>query len=535
MNNKMTLGSLFDGSGGFPLAALQLGIRPLWACEIEPFAIRVTTKKLPQVAHFGDIQSVSGASLPPVDIVTFGSPCQDLSIAGRREGIQGARSNLFYEAIRIIKEMRCNTDGQYPKYAVWENVPGAFSSNKGQDFASVLEAFCSLKGYPLPETRPNKWHKAGEILADNFSLAWRVLDAQYFGVPQRRKRIFLIADLTAPRAGKILFESDSLPRHIEPSSEQRKTATRSFETSADTPSRYVLNDQGGQFMSISTDVTGTLRAQAGGHMPLVFDNHAQDARYTGPFATSPTVTSRYGTGGNNQPLVMNPALTLKIRSGKAGGGKGALVQTEKSATLSVNNDQTLFTPKAYSISGKHKRAMFTGTENEEATTRIARTLDTKGADPCCNQGGMAVLSYGLERAAFNQGKNAAFGFSVTKEKQPTMVAKGPGAVATQNDDSYVVRRLTPIECARLQGFPDDWCEGLAEENPSDIQVAFWKQVFETYAKHSHKPRNPKTERQVRTWLKKPYSDTAAYKLWGNGVALPCVRYVLRGILMQHQK
>lgn len=179
--------------------------------------------------------------------------------------------------------------------------------------------------------------------------------------------------------------------------------------------------------------------------------------------------------------------------------------------------------------------MFSNTENEEATTRVARTLDTKGGDPCCNQGGMAVLSYGLERSAFNQGKNALFGFTISEEQQPTMVAKGPGAVATQNDKQYVVRRLTPIECARLQGFPDDWCENLAEENPSDVQISFWKHAFEVYAKQSAKPRKPKSERQVRTWLKQPYSDTAAYKLWGNGVALPCVRYVLRAIQEKHQK
>lgn len=463
-NKPLTLGSLFDGSGGFPLAALQLGMRPVWACEIEPFAIRVTTKKLPQVAHFGDIQTVSGKTLPPVDIVTFGSPCQDLSIAGRREGIQGTRSNLFYEAIRIIKEMRCETDGQYPKYAVWENVPGAFSSNKGQDFASVLEAFCQLKGHSLPETRPDKWQSAGEIVADDFSLAWRVLDAQYFGVPQRRKRIFLVADFTGARAGKILFESQSLPRHLESSQCEGKTTARCFETSTDPASRYVLNDQGGAVMNVTENRTGTLRAQTHGHVPLVFDNHAQDARYIGPFETSPTITSRYGTGGNNQPLVMNQL------------------------------------PKAYAISGKHKRAMFSNTENEEATTKTSRTIDTKGGDPCCNQGGMAVLCQTLSLP-----------------------------------HDYVVRRLTPIECARLQGFPDDWCEGLAEESPSDIQVAFWKQAFEVYAKQSVKPQKPKSERQVRTWIKKPYSDTAAYKLWGNGVALPCVRYVLGAIQEKHQK
>ena len=147
MSNVLTLGSLFSGSGGFELAGLTVGMKPLWASEVEPFAIRVTSKRLPFVAHMGDVRNLDGANLPPVDIITFGSPCQDLSIAGKRSGIEGSRSSLFYEAIRIIKEMRWKTNGNYPKYALWENVPGAFSSHKGADFEKVLEAFLSVKGY----------------------------------------------------------------------------------------------------------------------------------------------------------------------------------------------------------------------------------------------------------------------------------------------------------------------------------------------------------------------------------------------------
>ena len=140
MKDEFTLGSLFDGSGGFPLGGLLAGIKPLWASEIEPFAVRVTTKRLPQIKHYGDVSSLNGAELPPVDIITFGSPCQDMSIAGKRNGLDGSRSSLFYEAVRIIKEMRCATNGKYPRFAVWENVPGAFSSNKGEDFRAVLKS-----------------------------------------------------------------------------------------------------------------------------------------------------------------------------------------------------------------------------------------------------------------------------------------------------------------------------------------------------------------------------------------------------------
>lgn len=209
-NNNLTLGSLFDGSGGFPLGGLISSITPVWASEIEPFPIRVTTKRLPQVKHYGDISKMNGAEIPPVDIITFGSPCQDMSIAGKRDGLSGSRSSLFYEAVRIIKEMRCKTNGQKPRFIVWENVPGAFSSNKGEDFRAVLEEVCKIKDGSVSVPKPSKWNRAGKIMGDNYSVAWRQFDAQFWGVPQRRKRIYLVADFDGWSAGKILFESEGL-------------------------------------------------------------------------------------------------------------------------------------------------------------------------------------------------------------------------------------------------------------------------------------------------------------------------------------
>ena len=150
-DKHLTLGSLFDGSGGFPLAGILSGIEPVWASEVEPFAIRVTTKRLPGMKHYGDVSQLSGSDLPPVDIITFGSPCQDLSVAGKQAGIHdGTRSSLFFEAIRIIREMRDATENKFPRFAVWENVPGAFSSHKGEDFRAVLQAFCSIRGGVRP-------------------------------------------------------------------------------------------------------------------------------------------------------------------------------------------------------------------------------------------------------------------------------------------------------------------------------------------------------------------------------------------------
>ena len=210
MSENLTLGSLFDGSGGFPLGGLISGITPVWASEIEPFPVRVTTKRLPFMKHCGDVSKLNGAELEPVDIITFGSPCQDMSVAGRRAGLDGSRSNLFYEAVRIVREMRNATNGEKPRYIVWENVPGAFSSNGGEDFKAVLDTIRRVKDPEADTPRPAKWPNAGCILADDHSIAWRVFDAQYWGVPQRRKRIYLVADFAGGCAGKILFESEGL-------------------------------------------------------------------------------------------------------------------------------------------------------------------------------------------------------------------------------------------------------------------------------------------------------------------------------------
>ena len=210
-HKNLTLGSLFSGSGGFELAGMLAGIQPVWNSEIEPYPILVTHNRLPDVQHFGDVNTLNGAKVPPVDIITFGSPCQDMSIAGKRNGLEGSRSGLFHEAVRIIKEMRGATNGEYPRFIVWENVEGAYSSNSGEDFRTVLEEICKIKNSSLSVPRPpERWTKAGEIVGEDFSVAWRTLDAQYFGVPQRRKRIYLVADFAGQCAGKILFESEGL-------------------------------------------------------------------------------------------------------------------------------------------------------------------------------------------------------------------------------------------------------------------------------------------------------------------------------------
>ena len=598
MESKLTLGSLFDGSGGFPLGGLLSGITPVWASEIEPFPIRVTTKRLPFMKHYGDVTKLNGAELPPVDIITFGSPCQDMSIAGRREGLGGSRSNLFYEAIRIVKEMRDATNGEYPTWLCWENVPGAFSSNGGDDFKAVLDAIRKLKDPEADTPRPAKWHNAGLILADNYSVAWRVLDAQHFGVAQRRKRIYLVADLAGQRAGKVLFESEGVSGYTPQGFRAWQGAAGASEEGARTSGNgvTVLNDQGGSFMCVTEDVTSTLRARMGGHPPVVMDaiaveNYPIDSRAKLSEGNKvQTLTSRMGSGGNNVPLVM------KIRSGCEGGGKGPLIQKDKSATLGCSNDQTVFVPAAFGVCSKDSNAMKSDNPNSgfyEADT--SRTLDANGGNPSCNQGGIAVVAlegngsrpshrgrgyseekvsftlnaveqhavaYGIDRASFNQGRNAQFGITIEEELEAPVVARGPGAVAhpvfstskasyhleasenlvntlvasdykdpptVSEDPYYVVRRLTPTECARLQGFPDWWCRGLETEKPAEEDLLFWRGVFEAYRKATAPDSKPKTDAQIIKWLKNPHSDSAEYKLWGNGVALPCVHFVLAGI------
>ncbi len=598
--NKLTLGSLFDGSGGFPLGGLISGIAPVWASEIEPFPIRVTTKRLPFMKHYGDVSKMDGGSIEPVDIITFGSPCQDMSIAGKREGLDGNRSGLFYEAVRIIKEMRCATNGKYPRYIVWENVPGAFSSNKGEDFRCVLESVCRIADETVSVPSVKKWQSAGSIVGDGYSVAWRVLDAQYWGVPQRRKRIYLVADFAGGSAGKILFESEGVSGYSAEGFRAWQGAAADAGEGFGEAGTFCLNDQGGQRMDLTEDVTNTLRAESH-HPPLVFENHSQDSRYTGPLDVAQTVLSTFGTGGNNQPFVVETPKTLKIRSGCEGGGKGALIQDDKSATLGCNNDQTLFVPTAFGICSKESNSMKSDNPHSgfyKADT--SRTLDGNGGNPSCNQGGMAVVAlegngarpshkgsgfsednvsftlnateqhgvaYGIDRATYNMGQNAQFGIAVEEEVEPTMVAKGPGAVAhpvyTTSKNSYhteaeedvantlvatdykdpptiseepyyIVRRLTPTECARLQGFPDWWCDDLGTEKPSDEEMYYWYKVFETWRLATAPESKPKTSKQIKKWLADPYSDSAEYKMWGNGVALPCVVFVLSGIVYYSQ-
>lgn len=476
MKNELTLGSLFDGSGGFPLGGMLAGITPLWASEIEPFAVRVTTKRLPQMKHYGDVSALNGADLPPVDIITFGSPCQDMSIAGKRSGLDGSRSSLFYEAVRIIKEMRCATDGRYPRFAVWENVPGAFSSNKGEDFRCVLESLCRVRGETVSVTRHERWTAAGNIVADGFSIAWRVLDAQYWGVPQRRKRIFLVADFDSECAGKILFESEGLSGYSAEGFKTWKGSAAAAESCSGTAGSICLNDQGGNRMDITHEVVSTLRAEAhhppcvmesagfctehsakargigfeeetsptlrAGTVPAaVYENHSQDTRYTELHGIAPTVSSTYGTGGNNQPFVVEDTRCFDVRF-TSDGTKNArqnCYETETSRTIDTGGNAPDSNQGGvavvYGICSDGSNSMKSSNPHSGIYhAETARTLDGNGGNPSCNQGGIAVVS--VQGSMIGRAdKNGPQGSGVNEDISFTLNATDRHAVAF-SQDSY---------------------------------------------------------------------------------------------------
>lgn len=455
--SELTLGSLFDGSGGFPLAGIQAGIRPVWASEIEPFPILVTTRRLPQLTHVGDVTTVNGADVDAVDVITFGSPCQDLSVAGKQAGLAGERSGLFFHAVRIIDQMRKATHGMFPRYAIWENVPGAFSSHKGSDFATVLTTLTrivdpSTPDMPVPE---GGWSYAGCVMGEGFSLAWRVLDAQHFGLAQRRRRIYLVADFAGRSAPEILFEPASLPRNPESCGTQEQDHAHTPEASL-----------GGRSSSV-----------------MLLDHHPQDSRLTvNSSGVVQTLTARMGNSPTNVPILLDAPEERRV----------------------------------FGLNSIHQSRSGGGHYGYEA--EVSKTLDLKGGEPTCNQGGMVILEpvYAASKADYftRTTKDQAGALLATDYTDPPMVASS----------SLRPRRLTPVECARLQGFPDDWCDGLAIEDPTSEDIEYWTGIWATW--NLARGVKPRTARQVTTWLENPTSDSAQYKLWGNAIALPVARHVL---------
>lgn len=456
MEIDMKLMSLFDGSGGFPLAASLCGIEPVYAAEVEPYPIAVTKNRFPKMKHLGDVSKVKGGEIEPVDIITFGSPCQDMSIAGKRAGLKHAdmgddettRSGLFLEAIRIIKEMREATNGVYPRYAIWENVPGAFSSNRGEDFRTVLEEFIRVKEKDavMPAVPQAGWAYADCISGDGWSIAYRVFDAQYWGVPQRRRRIYLVADFRGECAQEILFKRESLRGYFE---------------AGRTPWQGIAAD--------AQNCVGTAIGRVD--------------RYNQSFLPGLAQTLRAPGGGDCIPTVLAPVAVYchqgnGIDRADTAGCNGKGVCEDKCYTLNtIDRHAVCFPQQAY---------------NKFIQEDIGATLKASGG----TYGG------GSENLVAEQS------FSPIR---------------------YIVRRLTPTECARLQGFPDWWGEIPKKDNLTDDEYVFWLNARNTYAKINNKTTKEYSKEQMLSWYNKLHNDSSEYKMWGNGIALPNALYVMQGI------
>lgn len=625
----MKLMSLFDGSGGFPLAASLCGIEPVYAAEVEPYPIAVTKNRFPKMKHLGDVSKVKGGEIEPVDIITFGSPCQDMSIAGKRAGLKHAdmgddettRSGLFLEAIRIIKEMREATNGVYPRYAIWENVPGAFSSNRGEDFRTVLEEFIRVKEKDavMPDVPKAGWPYADCYSGNGWSLAYRVFDAQYWGVPQRRRRIYLVADFRGQRAGEILLKPEGLRRNSAQSGTHGQETARCAKNSVGTAIGGV--DRYNQ--SFLPGLAQTLRVSGGGDcIPTVlapvanagdnrlaivqpisdggcstlFENHRRDCRYKGPLKVAPTVTATYGMGGNNTPFVVSVIETsetvhcydigeARLRTPSEYIEKSPTLRAEAhgNAPYVINKKTLVYDTRGNgagetvpTITGDHNNRITDYTalcceavvyDGANITSPLNKTNPQAG-DPChtistdsrnyivhCLQGN------GIDRAdtAGCNGKGVcedkcytlntidrhavcfpqqAYNKFIQEDIEATLKASGgtygggsENLVAEQSFSPirYIVRRLTPTECARLQGFPDLWGYLDKKESFTDEEYKFWLEVRNTYARINNKAVKDYTKAQMLSWYNKLHSDSAEYKMWGNGIALPNALYVMQGI------
>ena len=518
-----TLGSLFDGSGGFPLAGALSGITPLWASEIEPYPIAVTTSRFPQMKHLGNVAEVDGRKIPPVDVITFGSPCQDMSVAGKRAGMKHAekgddattRSGLFYEAIRIIREMREATHGKYPVFAIWENVPGAFSSNKGEDFRCVLEEFAKIcEGVcSIPRPAGGKWNHAGEIVGNGFSVAWRLCDAQYWGVPQRRKRIYLVADFAGGRAGKILFERESVQGHSTPGRETRQAITTNVARSAGGSNHsrdgsnviYALHDkatrrQGG----------GATRHDdgAGNGLGVTHDG----LMYTLDTAARHAVCFKPGQGAKARSMGESETTAPTLASEAGGNAVPGICYPNVFHTLTAHNSRN---PES---AQKPNCVCYDARGNGDGAH--CPTLTGDHENRVTDYTAVCVMAHGQSNAEIMQNLCPTLNCN---HEQPIAAYSG------KPPRKYIIRRLTPLECCRLQGFPDGWGVPDYKENMTDEEFAFWQKVRDTHAAVNGKPTKAYTVAAMAKWYNSLHTDSAEYKMWGNGIALPNAAYVLAGV------
>ena len=507
----MKLGSLFDGSGGFPLAGSLCRIEPVWASEVEPYPIAVTKSRFPNMKHLGSVTDVHGGDIEPVDIITFGSPCQDLSVAGKRAGLkhesngddETTRSGLFMEAVRIIKEMREATNGNYPRFALWENVPGAFSSNKGEDFRTVLEELIKIvePTAVMPAVPKNGWPYSDSYCGDGWSLAYRVFDAQYWGVPQRRRRIYLVLDLRGQRAGKVSFE--------------RKGLRGNFAESG-TPWKAVAGDATNR--TGADDCDGECTGKGAERRLDALGCDLYNLAVSGNVAIS--LTANTGTSCTHSGPTVAIPYTLKICDENIlddQGGQQITVRTDgKAPTLRAETHGNLpCVLESTGFKAGQSMAGGIGWQEECAATLAAQC---SGTEPT-----VCVKCY--DARGNGDGKTVS---TLTGDHE-NRITDYTSVVCEAVRVQYIVRRLTPTECARLQGFPDDWGHPDKKDDFTDEEYRFWLNVRNTHATINGKPQKDYTKVQMLTWYNKLHTDSAEYKMWGNGISLPTALYVMQGI------
>ena len=491
---------------------------------------------------------------------------QDLSVAGRRAGLkhegkgddETTRSGLFMEAVRIIKEMREATNGLYPAFAVWENVPGAFSSNKGEDFRTVLEELIRIvePTAVMPSVPKAGWAYADVYCGDGWSLAYRVLDAQFWGVPQRRRRIYLVLDLRGERAGGILFKRGCLSRHTQESGTPWKATAGNVEDCAGATDRkkYVKFYQPKSLRDenwAESNVKNAIRAEESrsGHCVVERPPYTFQPIISAGFCPELSAKAR-GVGYENEkaPTLRAGAKPCVVVYDARGNGDGKTVNT---LTGDHNNRITDYTSVICLQGNGIDRADTAGCNGKGWKEDVCYTLNTIDRPAVsyaeCYQKSTGPLmanshpgSYTGQDAYSDMlvvGKECAGvdcrNFTEHSELYPTLQAKPNGGQSLNYSGAvriqYIVRRLTPTECARLQGFPDQWGHPDHKDNFADDEYAFWLNVRNTHATINGKAVKDYTKDQMLTWYNKLHTDSAEYKLWGNGIALPCALYVMEGI------
>lgn len=627
------LGSLFDGSGGFPLAGTHYNIEPRWASEVEPYPIAVTRSRFPDMKHLGDISKINGAEIEPVDIITFGSPCQGLSVAGLRKGLEDERSGLFLQAIRIIKEMRKATNGRYPRFVLWENVPGALSSGtpKGEDFRIVLEELVKIvePTAEMPPCDKGGWPYADSYVGSGWSLSYRIFDAQHFGkairdgdsgtllvrgTPQRRRRIHLVLDLRGERAHEILFKPEGLRRNPPQSGAPWEGAARNAENSIGAADRegigldiYNLAVTGEKAASLTTatgqgasntgpsvmqpiaysfdslasnsmkssnphsgcrqvevakclDTTDPNPSKNQGGIAIVqkqylFENHSQDARYKGPLDVCPMLPAQLGTGGNNTPFVVEAdVIPINDKATRYKGGGSTRNQDGSGNGLGVGQ---IGDPSPTLTAGDRHAIAYA-----EGVIAVDQGGGKSGANYyfdvsptlTCTHGGEPEVAFQTYQKVSGPlmanshpgsytGQDAYNDMLVAgvdcrnateyPEMNGTLQAKANGGFSYNCNQvvrvRHIVRRLTPTECARLQGFPDKWGHPDHKDDFSDEEYKFWLDVRNTHAAINGKAVKDYTKAQMLTWYNKLHTDSAEFKMWGNGIALPPALYCMSGI------